>query len=358
MSPVSKRRAFFTVEMGEQLRQIRRAAGLSQAQVAIGLELKGRPGQSYVSRLEKGRISRPCLDVIVRYLHICGARMAAITDLLDRVEPLPEDASARALLDRAWTAPAKAPLSKDQSRVEEAKQRVIRKSEQDAAKFQRHATYPLQGVPPSSEKLAQETGKLRDYYYQCNLIRQDIRNYLSGTHVAGHNFIWYTRVGIKFLSVLRKFRPEARADKLAEVAAWAHEVGMEPEIISGVQTVVETRWQMTFRPEERPAQPGHEQLRRELGMTTAFLRFELYEQAYRLVLPLLTAEQQKRGVEYCELAVKFYEAWVETSIEPDAERASRLQHELATLEGQAVARGLVPAAVQAVREHCGRKLSV
>ena len=107
--------------MASQLRQFRQAVGLSQAQVAAQLGLKTGQGQAYVSRLEKGLVHRPYLDTIVRYLHVCGVRMSAFADLLDRVEPLPEDTSARRRLDQAWSAHLSTPPEEGKSKVEAAK---------------------------------------------------------------------------------------------------------------------------------------------------------------------------------------------------------------------------------------------
>jgi predicted XRE-type DNA-binding protein len=59
-----------------------------QDQAASRLGLRGAQRQSYVSRLEKGLIRRPYLDAVVCFLHACGVRIRALSDLLDRVAPL------------------------------------------------------------------------------------------------------------------------------------------------------------------------------------------------------------------------------------------------------------------------------
>jgi transcriptional regulator with XRE-family HTH domain len=114
-----------------------------QDQVASRLGLQGAQRSSYVCQLEKGRIRRPYLDTIVRFLHACGVRIGALSDLLDRVAPLAEDARLKTIVERAW--PDRV------LRAEDAKQRVIRKSDGDAAQFERHVAYPDKGAPPGPE---------------------------------------------------------------------------------------------------------------------------------------------------------------------------------------------------------------
>ena len=93
---------FFTPEMAARLKELRVKSGLTQDQVGQRLGLQGRDRRSFVSRLERGKEPNPALSTIVRFLHACGARMSALSDLLDRIEPLPEDPKLKQVVTQAW----------------------------------------------------------------------------------------------------------------------------------------------------------------------------------------------------------------------------------------------------------------
>jgi hypothetical protein len=243
-------------------------------------------------------------------------------------------------------------------RAEDAKQRVIRKSDGDAAQFERHVAYPDKGAPPGPESRRAGTEKLRAYYVQQNIIQKDIHNHLAGAGVSVAKFVWCYRLGVKYLAALRNCRPPKLAATMGEIGVWGQGIGLDPELVSEVRRVVETRWQMSFAPDAQARGKDAATRGQELELETAFLRLELYEQAYRTAMPLLDKQQRLRGEHYCRLATQFYRAWVKVMTGPETDRASRLTQEFDALERQAIADGLAPAAVQAVREHCGRRLAV
>jgi len=57
--------------LGAQLRTVRRAAGLTQAQVCLALGMKGISSRSYLHRLEKGDLNNVAFMTIMRYLQAC-----------------------------------------------------------------------------------------------------------------------------------------------------------------------------------------------------------------------------------------------------------------------------------------------
>lgn len=59
--------------LGPRLRELRRAAGLTQSDVARRMGYRDRGGKTAVSRLEHGKAGRPGLDVVRRYLGAVGA---------------------------------------------------------------------------------------------------------------------------------------------------------------------------------------------------------------------------------------------------------------------------------------------
>jgi transcriptional regulator with XRE-family HTH domain len=72
--------------MGSRLRELRLRAGLTQAEAASRMGLKGQFGSKYISRLETGRIPDPALNTIARFLRACGARWYQFCDVLEPVE--------------------------------------------------------------------------------------------------------------------------------------------------------------------------------------------------------------------------------------------------------------------------------
>jgi transcriptional regulator with XRE-family HTH domain len=59
-------------EIAVLLRKYRQASKLKQKQIAERMGISSKYGESYISRLEKGQISNPKLDTILRYLTACG----------------------------------------------------------------------------------------------------------------------------------------------------------------------------------------------------------------------------------------------------------------------------------------------
>ncbi len=71
-------RLSFTPEMGRRLRELRRAAGLSQTELAVRIGLERKSGKTVVSRLELGRLKQPSLGLVADFLKASGASFDAI----------------------------------------------------------------------------------------------------------------------------------------------------------------------------------------------------------------------------------------------------------------------------------------
>jgi transcriptional regulator with XRE-family HTH domain len=71
----------FTPGLGKRLRELRKKAGLSQAEVARRMGRTGRQAFSIVSRLESGRTKQPTIGLVVDFLTACGASLSDIEDL-------------------------------------------------------------------------------------------------------------------------------------------------------------------------------------------------------------------------------------------------------------------------------------
>jgi len=116
-------------EIGRRLRRLREAAGLKQAEVAGRMGLKGKGAWNLVGRLERGRVRRPTLQVLSRFLNACGASFAAVADLLGAgaaTPPVPDKPAVAETGTRRKTGP--------------------RTPEQKLAQFRRDASRTMRGV--------------------------------------------------------------------------------------------------------------------------------------------------------------------------------------------------------------------
>lgn len=73
----------FPAELAARLRQVRLAAGLTQAQVAMLMGRQGRGAWNVVARLESGRVRYPSLGLVLDFLRACRADVSAIADILN-----------------------------------------------------------------------------------------------------------------------------------------------------------------------------------------------------------------------------------------------------------------------------------
>jgi len=74
--------------MGAKLRNIRLGTGLTQDELAKRMGYFSIGKRMALRRLETGRIRKPTLEMVARYLQGCGARWHCITDLLESVPPV------------------------------------------------------------------------------------------------------------------------------------------------------------------------------------------------------------------------------------------------------------------------------
>jgi transcriptional regulator with XRE-family HTH domain len=76
--------------LGEHLRLLRVARGLSQDDVAVRMGLSVKSGRTTVSAIERDYASNPTVRIVSRYLRAIGHRWADVYHVLDRLEPLPD----------------------------------------------------------------------------------------------------------------------------------------------------------------------------------------------------------------------------------------------------------------------------
>jgi len=78
------------IGLGEHLRSLRVARGLSQDDVAVRMGLSAKSGRTTVSAIERDYASNPTVRIVSRYLRAIGYRWADVYHVLDKLEPLPD----------------------------------------------------------------------------------------------------------------------------------------------------------------------------------------------------------------------------------------------------------------------------
>jgi len=87
--------------LGPRLRELRRRAGLTQAELARRIGLRSGNAR-WMVRIENGRTGNPGLATVGRYLRACRAGFVDVLDVLDgytRQAPVPEARAARAIAE-------------------------------------------------------------------------------------------------------------------------------------------------------------------------------------------------------------------------------------------------------------------
>lgn len=69
--------------LGQRLRELRKQAGLTQAQVALLMGKTGPGGKSHVSQIERGRLPYLTIDSVVDYLRATQQSIAKLADIFD-----------------------------------------------------------------------------------------------------------------------------------------------------------------------------------------------------------------------------------------------------------------------------------
>jgi transcriptional regulator with XRE-family HTH domain len=218
---------FFTREMGARLRDVRIGARLTQDELARRMGYSSIGRRMALQRLEAGRISKPTLEMVARYLQGCGARWHSIVDLLESVPPVKLD------------------ISKVKSR--KFTEAVKQKTEEQAQAVNQAMVYMRPEKPVSPEKRKQGTRRYSEYRLIANVIEQAVTEVLRTTELSMVHYGAYQAVGRYCLSTLWKLsrdlpraglkRQLARLLK-PELKAMQHEWqswGLDMEIVRQVQ---------------------------------------------------------------------------------------------------------------------------
>jgi transcriptional regulator with XRE-family HTH domain len=102
--PADSDAALLPKEVGARLRQLRREAGLTQADVALRMCRPGPGGKSYVCQIEQGYMPGLTFNAAMDFLKACGAKVSAVEDVFDactKRPPVPEERTRKRVADAA-----------------------------------------------------------------------------------------------------------------------------------------------------------------------------------------------------------------------------------------------------------------
>ena len=215
--------------LGRRLAEIRREAGLTQAQLAVRLSSTNRGWQQAVSRFEQGKAGQQSLFFILDYLRACGKNLGAVMDVLDGYTSLPpvlEQRAKQAVIDATAGLP---PAQRGRARNydiglrHKAGQRV--RTEQDIDRRVRQAV---------------KRAKADAWERRLNRTFNDVLNELRvacGDTLATHLRSYGSKV-FGTLHRTRNARPVWREKAMAELDSWASAHGLPPEPFARMKQAV------------------------------------------------------------------------------------------------------------------------
>ena len=170
--------------MGARLCSIRSGAGLTQDELAERMGYSSIGKRMALQRLETGRIRKPTLEMVARYLRGCGVRWQRLTDLLESVPPV------------------KLEISKVKSR--KFTEAVKQKTEEQAQAVNQALAYMRPGKPVSPEQRKKGVRRYSEYRLIANVIEQAVTETLRTTELPMVHYGAYQAVGRYCLSTLWK----------------------------------------------------------------------------------------------------------------------------------------------------------
>jgi len=216
-------------EVGARLGQLRRKAGLTQAEVASAMGRPGPSGKSYVCQIERGYMPGLTFNAVMDFLSACGANVGAIADIIDahiKRPTIPEERTRKQVAEAA----VGLPLQK-QSRVEWY-------DRFNKPKTGRRETPEQQ----SDRRVRQARGVARAIRWERRLHRvwNDVLNELHAgakdplaVHLRN-----YSRKVFGALRRTRKARPVWREKAMAKLDNWAVDHGLPPEPFARMKQAV------------------------------------------------------------------------------------------------------------------------
>ena len=215
--------------LGRRLAEIRREAGLTQAQLAARLRGPNRGWQQAASRFEQGKAGQQSLFFILDYLRVCGKGLGAVMDVLDEYTSLPsvlEKRAKQAVLDVTAGLP---PVQRDLA--------------QDYDIGLRHKAGQRIRTEPDIEKRVRQVMKRARAEAWERRLHFAFNDVLDELHLSSKDnlSIFLKAYGRKVFGALRrtrKARPVWRNKELAKLDAWAAEHELPPEPFARMKQAV------------------------------------------------------------------------------------------------------------------------
>jgi transcriptional regulator with XRE-family HTH domain len=227
--------------LGRRLAEIRREAGLTQAQLAVRLRGTNRGWQQAVSRFEQGKAGQPSLFFILEYLRVCGEGLGAVMDALDEYTSLPpvlEQRAKQAVLDATAGLP---PVQRDRAENYDIGLRL-------------KAGQRVRTEPDIEKRVRQvvKRAKAEAWERRLHFVFNDV---LDELHLSSKDnlSIFLKAFGRKVFGALRrtrKARPVWRDKAMAKLDLWASEHELPPEPFNRMkQAVIALFAEMEYRGE-------------------------------------------------------------------------------------------------------------
>ena len=215
--------------LGRRLAEIRREAGLTQAQLAARLRGTNRGWQQAVSRFEQGKAGQQSLFFILDYLRACGKGLAAVTDVLDEYTSLPpvlEQRAKQAVLGATAGLP---PVQRDRA--------------QNYDIGLRHKAGRRVRTEPDIEKRVRQVVKRAKADAWERRLHRAFNDVLDELHLSSKDnlSIFLKAFGRKVFGALRrtrKARPVWRYKAMAKLDNWAFEHELPPEPFARMKQAV------------------------------------------------------------------------------------------------------------------------
>ena len=206
--------------LGRRLAEIRREAGLTQAQLAARLRGTNRGWQQAVSRFEQGKAGQQSLCFILDYLRACGKNLGAVMDVLDEYTSLPpvlEQRAKQAVLDATAGLP---PVQRDRA--------------QNYDIGLRHKAGQRIRTEPDIERRVRQAVKRAKAEAWERRLHSMFNDVLDELHLSSKDklSIFLKAFGRKVFGALRrtrKARPVWREKAMTKLDSWASEHELPPE---------------------------------------------------------------------------------------------------------------------------------
>lgn len=207
------------VELGQRLRGLREAAGLSRVAVAERMGFGSAHGHKYVFRLERGQVPNPTLRTITAFLEACGASWPDIAGLLPATTAAPEAVPE--------PKPPRAPARKDKKRPA------------GQPKPERRDTRPWH-VRQREQLVAERAERVRGFWTRADRAERAVAAALPGIKVPAdrqRHYLAFVRPCCTIIDAHPPARRRAMEAGLDRLIAERVEAGMDEDVLHRLRDI-------------------------------------------------------------------------------------------------------------------------